>query len=160
MRLQHRVVATAALALLALVGCAPTGATRGAEGSGGGRGDGAADRVTLGEDGDVDCAEMLAFVGTSTPLPGEPRCRISAFQDTSYEATTTADPADVEAWLASVQPGAVLPPAGGSWGCPEGVDRCVDLAREPGSTVAWHFLEVEVTGSGADAAVRIAAYNT
>lgn len=160
MPLQHRVVVTAALVLLALAACAPSGATRGAEGSGGGRGDGAADRITLGENGDVDCAEMLEFVGTSTPLPGDPRCRISAFQDTFYEATTSADPADVEAWLASVQPGAVLPPAGGSWGCAEGVDRCVDLARDEGSTVAWHFLEVEVTGSGADAAVRVAVYDT
>ena len=103
---------------------------------------------------------MLAFVGTSSPLPGAPQCRVSAFQDTFYEATTTADPADVEAWLASVQPGAVLPPAGDLTVCPEGVDRCVDLAREPGSTAAWHFLEVEVTGSGPGAAVRVAVYST
>lgn len=159
----------AALAVVTLTACAPVGTTRGGD-TGSARGGGAtassrpdpvAGRITLGEEGEVDCAEMLEFVGTDAPLPGEPQCRISAFQDTFYEAATTASPEDVEAWLAALEPPALLgPPADQPWACPEGVDRCVDVTHEPGTSGRWHFMEVEVTGSGADAAVRIAAYTT
>ncbi|MCC2315281.1 hypothetical protein [Cellulomonas xiejunii] len=103
----------------------------------------------------VDCAQMLAFLATATELPGDAWCRRTTGIDTLYEAQTTAHPDDVDAWLADVHPAAVLGDT-----CAGDVDRCVQVVRDPQSPGAWHVMTVDVTGTGSDAAVHVAAFDT
>ncbi|MBF0686764.1 MAG: hypothetical protein IR158_03215 [Cellulomonas sp.] len=104
---------------------------------------------------EVDCALMLDFLATTTELPGNALCRRTTGIDTLYEAQTTAAFDAVDAWLADVRPGAVLGDT-----CAGVVDRCVQVFRDPEAPGAWHVLDVDVTGTGPDAAVHVAAFDT
>jgi len=134
---------------LAVVLAVPACGTRGADVGRGGQ----ARDAGVGEQ--VDCALMLEFLATATELPGDARCRRTSGIDTLYEAQTTAHPDDVDVWLADVDPAAVLGDA-----CAEGVDRCVKVVRDPQAAGAWYVLTVDVTGSGADAAVHVTTFDT
>ncbi|UZN04747.1 hypothetical protein [Cellulomonas sp. S1-8] len=100
----------------------------------------------------VGCEEMLGFVGTGTPLPGEPTCTRSDGIDTAYGAVLTASRDEIAAWLATVAPDAVLGDA-----CPPDEQACVQVPHAPHHPGDWHYLDVVVRGTGADAAVTVTA---